>query len=123
MLHLERKLTAHPQMLGIVADRLDAISHPALDDPDLASPALVRALAEIYQDTLSTLPFRIQVTGEVQILKNEDTADRIRAVLLAGIRSAVLWQQSQGRRWHLLLGRKKLERQLLLLMNQIHEIH
>jgi len=123
MLHLERKMSAHPSMLTTIGESLDTMPHVDLDDPDLANPELVRRLAKLYQDTLSTLPFRIQVTGEVKILKNEDTADRIRAVLLAGIRSAVLWQQSEGRRWHLLIGRKKLERQLLLLMNQVHEIH
>ena len=123
MLHLERKMSTHPSMLTTIGESLDTMPHVDLDDPDLANPELVRRLAKLYQDTLSTLPFRIQVTGEVKILKNEDTADRIRAVLLAGIRSAVLWQQSEGRRWHLLIGRKKLERQLLLLMNQVHEIH
>ncbi len=123
MLHLERKMSTHPSMLTTIGESLDTMPHVDLDDPDLANPELVRRLAKLYQDTLSTLPFRIQVTGEVKILKNEDTADRIRAVLLAGIRSAVLWQQSEGRRWHLLIDRKKLERQLLLLMNQVHEIH
>lgn len=123
MLHLERKMSTHPSMLTTIGESLDTMPHVDLDDPDLANHELVRRLAKLYQNTLSTLPFRIQVTGEVKILKNEDTADRIRAVLLAGIRSAVLWQQSEGRRWHLLIGRKKLERQLLLLMNQVHEIH
>jgi len=123
MLHLERKMSALPSMLTTIGESLNTMPHVDLDDPDLANHELVRRLAKLYQDTLSTLPFRIQVTGEVKILKNEDTADRIRAVLLAGIRSAVLWQQSEGRRWHLLIGRKKLERQLLLLMNQVHEIH
>ncbi len=123
MLHLERKMSTHPSMLTTIGESLNTLPYVDLDDPDLANPELVRRLAKLYQDTLSTLPFRIQVTGEVKILKNEDTADRIRAVLLAGIRSAVLWQQSEGRRWHLLIGRKKLERQLLLLMNQVHEIH
>lgn len=123
MLHLERKLSSRSDMLGIIGERLEAIPHPELDDPDLAGPDVVRRLAELYQDTLSTLPFRIQVTGDVNTLKNEDTADRIRAVLLAGIRSAVLWQQQDGKRWQLLLGRKKMQRTLLLLMNQVHEIH
>ena len=123
MLHLERKMSTHPSMLTTIGESLNTLPYVDLDDPDLANHELVRRLAKLYQDTLSTLPFRIQVTGEVKILKNEDTADRIRAVLLAGIRSAVLWQQSEGRRWHLLIGRKKLERQLLLLMNQVHEIH
>lgn len=123
ILHLERKLAARKDMLGIIGNKLDKLEHVALDNPDLANPALVQQLAAVYQDTLSTLPFRIQVTGEVNFLKNEEVADRIRAMLLAGIRSAVLWQQSEGRRWHLLVRRRKIDRNLHLLLNQVHEIH
>lgn len=123
ILHLERKLGGRKDMLRIIGDKLEGLEHEALDSPDLASPALLQQLAAVYQDTLSTLPFRVQVSGEANFLKNEEVADKIRAVLLAGIRSAVLWQQSDGRRWHLLLMRGKIERNLLLLMNQVHEIH
>jgi len=42
-------------------------------------------------------------------LKNEHVANRIRALLLAGIRSAVLWYQLGGRRWRLVIYRKRIE--------------
>jgi high frequency lysogenization protein len=32
----------------------------------------------------------------------------IRASLLAGIRAAILWRQTGGKRWQLLLNRKKI---------------
>lgn len=123
ILHLERRLAGRSDLLRIIGDRLGKLDHEALDSPDLASPALLRKLAAVYQDTLSTLPYRIQVTGEVNFLKNEEVADRIRAVLLGGIRSAVLWQQSGGRRWQLLLARRHINRNLHLLLNRLHEIH
>lgn len=123
LLHLERKFSANSAMQQTVSDRLGQIQHKALDDPDLASPQVLQELARLYQDTLSKLPFRIQVSGDATFLKNEDIADKIRAVLLAGIRSAVLWQQLDGRRWQLLVSRKRIDRNLLLLMNKVHEIH
>ena len=123
ILHLERKLAAKKGMLAELGQRLDNMQHLSLDDPDLANPDLIHELSGLYKETLSTLPFRIQVTGEANFLKNEELADKIRAGLLTGIRSAVLWYQSEGRRWHLLIGRKKIERNLLLLMNKVHEIH
>jgi len=123
ILHLERKLAAKKGMLAELGQRLDNMQQLSLDDPDLANPDLIHQLSGLYKETLSTLPFRIQVTGEANFLKNEELADKIRAVLLTGIRSAVLWYQSEGRRWHLLIGRKKIERNLLLLMNKVHEIH
>jgi high frequency lysogenization protein len=123
ILHLERKLSSQRGMLNSIGDKLSDIAHPDLGDPDLASPDILQALASVYQDTLSTLSFRIQVTGEMQQLKNDDVAKKIRAVLLSGIRAAVLWQQVGGRRWHLLFKRNSIGRNLLLLINRIHDIH
>ncbi len=68
------------------------------------------ALATLYQDTISTLPFRIQVQGKVEHLQDERTANRIRALLLAGIRFAVLWHQIGGRPWHLFVLRGRINR-------------
>lgn len=65
-------------------------------------------LAALYQDTISTLRYRIQVKGRTDLLKDELIANQIRAVLLAGIRSAVLWGQLGGRRWRLILYRKRI---------------
>ena len=38
-------------------------------------------------------------------LQQEATAAKVRALLFAGIRSARLWRQLGGRRWHLLTKR------------------
>ena len=51
---------------------------------------------------------RIIVQGDQGYLSNPDNAARIRALLLAGIRAAVLWRQAGGTRWNLILGRNKL---------------
>jgi high frequency lysogenization protein len=50
---------------------------------------------------------RIQVSGSPQILQRDENAEKVRALLLAGIRSAVLWRQSGGRRWQLIFNRRK----------------
>ena len=65
-------------------------------------------LAEVYQQTLSTLGKRIQVVGEPRILQQQMTADIIRAMLLVSVRFAWLWHQLHGRRWHLVVRRKTL---------------
>ena len=41
-------------------------------------------------------------------LQQTDTAAKIRALLLAGIRSARLWRQLGGHRWQLIFSRRKL---------------
>ena len=68
---------------------------------------ILEQLGNLYKDTISTLSFRIVIKGKVDNLKNERIANGIRALLLAGIRSAVLWHQLGGRRWQLLFYRKR----------------
>ncbi len=81
----------------------------AAQDAQMLQQLTFEQLAELYQDTISALPYRIQVQGKMEHLKNEYVANRIRALLLAGIRSAVLWYQLGGRRWRLVIYRKRIE--------------
>ncbi len=107
MLYLQKKLSANDELMNIVRSRLE---HAALKAEHFSNnPASTStSIAAIYQDTLSTFKFRIQISGSMQQLQNNQNADTIRALLLAGIRSAVLWRQTGGRRWKLLLKRRQL---------------
>jgi high frequency lysogenization protein len=69
---------------------------------------IASSIAAIYQDTISHMKYRIQITGSLQQLQNTNNADRIRALLLAAIRSAWLWRRVGGSRWQFLFGRAKL---------------
>ena len=62
-------------------------------------------ISAIYQDTLSTLPYRIKVTGSAQHLNNPQVADLVRALLMCGVRAAFLWRQLGGTRFKLRLSR------------------
>ena len=46
------------------------------------------------------------VNGEQNFVSNATNANKIRALLLAAIRSAVLWRQCGGTRWQMLFQRK-----------------
>lgn len=107
LLHLERRFAADPEMMGVVHSRLQHASFKAEHFSDNAEE-VCHSIAGIYADTLSQLRFRIKVTGSAQHLQDRQTADRIRALLLAGIRSAFLWHQLGGRRWKLVLQRRRL---------------
>ena len=78
-------------------------------DEQLRQEQTFEQLATLYQDTISTLDHRIQVQGQADYLQNEHVANRVRALLLAGIRSAVLWHQLGGRRWRLIFYRKRIQ--------------
>jgi high frequency lysogenization protein len=107
LLYLERKFAANPDMMSVVHARLEHASFRAEHFSNNVGE-LCQSISGIYQDTLSHLRFRIKVSGSAQHLQEARNADIIRALLLAGIRAAFLWRQLGGRRWKLLLQRKKL---------------
>ena len=120
LLTLRPKLMADTDMQSRLGMRLQSIS--PLSDPhwqienhpeNLGASETERsfeALATLYQDTISGLSPRIQVQGKVEHLKDDRIANRIRALLLAGIRFSVLWHQIGGRPWHLFILRGRINR-------------
>ena len=107
LLYLERKFSSNSDMMSVVRARLEHTSFRAEHFCNNVNE-LCHSISGIYQDTLSQQRFRITVTGSSAILKDPQQADIIRSLLLAGIRAAFLWRQLGGRRWTLLLRRKKL---------------
>lgn len=106
LIHLESKLNRHRSMLGEIGSRIDQARHTASHFGYVHSN-LIGNLASIYADTISTFRLRIHVSGNPSLLQREENAAKVRALLLAGIRSAVLWRQTGGRRWQLVLSRRK----------------
>jgi high frequency lysogenization protein len=105
LLHLERKLARNQAMLGELGRGITRIQGQ-LEFFDDYSPAVIAALADLYQQTISTLAPRIMVRGEPVVLASPDNQQMIRALLLAGMRAAVLWRQCGGNRLRLIFGRR-----------------
>lgn len=107
VLSLERKYMRADALQRELHQRLDAIA--AEFGPERASePETVHAIADAYLATISTLTPRVRVPGNPLILKESANVVRIRACLLAALRSAALWRQLGGRGWHLLLQRSRI---------------
>lgn len=104
---LERKLIKRQDMLKKIRTGIEQALEPT---QAITHPDLINHLAHLYLQTLSTFEYRIQVHGEPHFLENHLNADKIRALLLAGIRSAVLWRQKGGNRWQLLFARGRILR-------------
>lgn len=113
---LERKLASTPAMLGTIATNLEQISSK-VEHFGIFSDNVFSACGGLYEQTISTFNHRIQVMGDITYLQQPHIAAQIRTLLLTGIRSAMLWHQLGGRRWHLLLKRKSL---LTDLLGRIH---
>lgn len=110
ILHLEAKLRKRPDLL----EKLDQLLARSKDQANYfesnTHDAVIGSLGTAYSESISQLDFRIQVLGNPTLLQDERIASRIRTLLLFGIRSAVLWQQKGGKRWHFLLYRRKIQR-------------
>ena len=107
LLVLERKLGKQPSLIQRIREGI-AAAGDKLDYFPLTHDNIIASLAELYTNTISTLSPRIMVNGQPNHLERAENANRIRALLLAGIRAAWLWQQSGGGRLTLLLRRKVL---------------
>ena len=106
MITLEKKLSADTAMLQRIAMTLEQI-RASLDYFSLMHENTLLKLGQLYKDSISHLQPRIIVSGERPYLGNEHNASRVRALLLAGLRSAILWRQCGGTRWSILFGRKR----------------
>lgn len=105
LLHLGAVLRRNSGMLDLLGRRLREVHGRALGQ-GFTHEEVIGAVAACYQETLSTLRFRIQVRGESRYLRDPGVANQVRAALLAGVRSAMLWHQVGGRRWQLPFYRK-----------------
>ena len=107
LLKHERTLAGRGDMLAALGEGIEA-AREARGDAPLIDRDVIARFASLYSATISKLEPRIIVRGNPLYLQNEENQERIRALLLAGIRSAILWRQCGGRRMQILLGRRKL---------------
>jgi len=105
LIMLESKLSKNSAMLAEIDKRLKSIESQ-FEFFSLNHDNTYAKLGQLYKDTISTIGPKIIVSGEQPHLSNERNASKVRALLLAGIRSAVLWRQCGGSRWQFLFGRK-----------------
>lgn len=120
ILHAQRKLLARDDLMEALSQHLTrAVDQCAyFDDP--LHESVIAAVANSYQQSVSKLDFRIRVMGNPAYLQNPSIAEQVRTALLFGIRSAHLWHQLGGRRWHIVVKRSKLHDTAEQLLTRIH---
>jgi len=105
LLQLERKLSkgAHLAKIGKGIEE----AQRQIEHFSICHSAVIAKLAGIYSEVVSPISPRIIVKGNDGHLQNSENANKIRALLLAGLRAAILWRQCGGSRWQLLFQRSK----------------
>ncbi len=105
LLMIERQFRKRTDLQRHIANKINELN---AHEADITALTLTESLAKIYAHTLSTLNTRVVVRGSATHLTVPENAQRIRALLLAGLRAAVLWQQSGGSWWQLVWHRRRL---------------
>lgn len=104
MLHLEKKLAGNKVLLQIMEKGIETAQTQSEFFPD-SKETTIASLADLYLQTVSTLPPKILVVGDHTLLQDPNNANLIRTLLLAGMRSAMAWRQCGGTRLQLLFKR------------------
>jgi high frequency lysogenization protein len=108
LLHLERQLAKRPEMMEQIGREIDQVPQQVEYFGEIMSPQVIARFADIYHRTLSTMKPQIQVFGDPNYLQQPDNVNKVRALLLTGVRAAVLWRQKGGRRWQFLFQSAKI---------------
>ena len=106
VLQLERRFVRDHDTIGRVTAGIERASRQARELGDSGHPDVLSTLGTVYADTISHLKPRVMVQGNPHYLGQAGVVAEIRALLLAAVRSAVLWRQMGGSYWDFLLARK-----------------
>ena len=102
ILQLQNQLYKDQQKFNEFGQAIDRLSSVSKDD-------LASACSELYQTHLSVLRPQVIVQGEQEHLQNDGVPEQVRAMLLAAVRSAVLWQQKGGGKFRLVWERTRMQ--------------
>ena len=118
LVSLENKLAKQPTMLKTIFTGIERAQAQS-EHFGLLHENVLANLGDIYHTTLSTLQPRIMVNGEQEYLSRPDIVNKVRACLLAGIRSTILWRHCGGSGWKFLFHRTKIQDEIYNLLTQL----
>ncbi len=117
MLKLQDRLLRDHEMVDEIQTGLHNIqSHT--EEFELSQQAKIHKIDGLYQQTLSQIKPRIIVQGDQLQLSNSEVTSKVRSLLFAGIRAAVLWKQRGGSRLKLVFFRKRYVQQAEQLLDK-----
>lgn len=107
LLHVERRFSRNRSVMDAVHRGIVDIQRQR-EHWGPTHPTVLGRLGELYAGTVSQLRPRVLVQGNPAYLGQPTVVSEIRAVLLSGLRSAVLWRQLGGSYWDVLLRRRQI---------------
>ena len=105
ILQIERRFVGDEGMTEQVIDGLRRLDATAQRQGSI-HPDVIGRLGQLYADTISHLRPKVIVQGNQHYLQQPEVVAEIRALLLAALRSAVLWRQVGGSYWDFVFRRR-----------------
>ncbi len=102
ILQLQNQLYRNQAKFQEFANEIERLS-------SFSSEELPQECSRIYQSYISIMQPQVIVQGEEVHLQNPDVPPQIRSLLLAALRSAVLWQQKGGSKFRLIWERTRMK--------------
>ena len=116
---LERRLVSSPtimRQLGAEIANIDEQRMLRQGDSRVIDDVSVQQLGILYESLISEIQPQIRINGNRQHLQDRTNIERIRALLLAGLRACVLWRQVGGNKWQLAFNRRSMTRSVEALL-------
>lgn len=107
ILALERRLNKNKGNMQQLGQQLSQLERQ-LQHFSITDETIVGKLADIYSECISSLGARIQIYGQPELLSQSSVQHKVRALLLAAVRAAVLWRQAGGSRLNFIFKRRKI---------------
>jgi high frequency lysogenization protein len=111
ILNLQSQLYRNEQQFTAFANSVERLSSHSKDE-------LVGACSEVYQKFISVMRPQIIVQGEQEQLQKIEVPPQIRTMLLAAMRSAVLWQQKGGGKFRMVWEQTRMKHAAANLVSQ-----
>jgi len=111
ILQLQAQMVKDNQKFSAFGQAVERLSAYSNDE-------LFGACSSAYQTHISVLRPQIIVQGEQEHLQNDGVPEKVRTMLLAAVRAAVLWQQKGGGKFRLIWERTRMKHAAADLLNQ-----
>lgn len=121
IMSLAKKVMANSNVASELSSVIQEVER-RLEHFDLTSTTIIDNFADAYSKTISPIGQKIKVIGAPAILKQPSVQSLVRALLLTGIRAAVLWRQTGGKRRQFIFSRNAILKNAILLNKELSTI-
>lgn len=112
IIQLTQNLVKRPDLLQQLSEEIPRISAQDSTEDQLMS------IGEFYEQSVSTLSYRIQVKGTQGYLRQPLIAQKIRGILFCSIRFALLWRQQGGSKFDFIIRKRNIATSAQNILNQ-----